>query len=122
MTNGSHPSLEKFILAIIDERDKRYEQRFQATEAATQAAFKAADMALSKAEGVMIRDKAQANEWREAMNDRERNFVPRAENAIQHKALMDKIDALTGTRWGGLTAALGWAFAAIALAVSYLRH
>ena len=122
MTNGAHPSLEKHVLAIMDERDKRYEQRFLATEKATSDAFKAADGALTKAEAVMIRDKAQANEWREAMNDREKTFLPRAEYSVSHQALADKIDALAGTRWAGLTAALGWAFAAAALALSSLRH
>ena len=110
--------LEKYIRTVMDERDRRYEQRFSAQEEATRAAFRAADGALTKAETVMIRDKDQANEWREAMNDREKTFMPRAEYQAEHRALSDRITLLTGTRQSGFNAAWGYLLGVLGLAVA----
>jgi len=51
---------------VSNERDKRYEQRFQAQE-----------QALNVAEAAAERWRLNANEWRAAMTDRERNFFSR---------------------------------------------
>jgi len=51
---------------ISNERDRRYEQRFQAQE-----------QAISVAEAAAERWRLNANEWRSAMTDRERNFFSR---------------------------------------------
>lgn len=52
------------LLALMNERDKRYEQNRIAVE----KALELADVNTEKW-------RASANEWREAMNDRERKFV-----------------------------------------------
>lgn len=55
------------ILALMDERDKRYTERFDAQQ-------KAIGVAEEQAE----KWRANANEWRTAMNDRERNFLSKS--------------------------------------------
>ena len=54
------------LLELMNERDRRY-----------QAAFDAAKEAVLVAEAHAEKWRANANEWRDAMNDRERDFLPR---------------------------------------------
>ena len=51
---------------LMDERDRRYEQRFLESEKALELANKHSEQWRSS-----------ANEWRQAMTDREREFLPR---------------------------------------------
>lgn len=51
---------------LAQERDRRYTERFESQERALNIAQKASDNWM-----------ANANEWRQAMNDRERDFLPR---------------------------------------------
>lgn len=73
-------------LALLEANDKRYEERFAAQEKAVKdalaaqekavnAALAASEKAVSVAETNAERWRAGANEWRAAMNDRERNFL-----------------------------------------------
>lgn len=69
--------LKEYLEALINEADKRYEQRFVAQEKATAAALAAADKANALSEANAEKWRTNANEWRQAMNDRERNFLSR---------------------------------------------
>ncbi len=82
--------LERRLRMLIDEharhvdemaaeRDLRYQQRFEAAERAVKAALEAADKAVGKAEITADKWRENANEWRGAMNDRERSLMPRSE-------------------------------------------
>lgn len=51
---------------LMDERNERYMQRFEAHEAAVKLA-----------EAISEKWRDSANEWRQAMIDREREFLPR---------------------------------------------
>jgi len=55
------------LKAIIDERDKRYSAQFDAQEKAVQVA-----------QENTVKWQASANEWRQAMDDRERNFLSKS--------------------------------------------
>jgi len=55
------------------------EQRFEAQDKAVQAALVSAEKAVLKKEEEVERWRANANEWRGAMNDRERDFLTRKE-------------------------------------------
>ena len=57
------------LRALMDERDKRYMERFIAQE-------KAIEVAQATAKDY----RSAANEWREAMKDRESQFVRKGEN------------------------------------------
>ncbi len=111
-------SLDRLVTVIMDERDRRYEQRFLAQEAAVSAAFKAADNALAKVDAATVRDKIAANEWRDAMNDREKNFIGRPEFSAELQAIKAKIETLAGTRGAGLNAAWGYFLGAVGVLVA----
>lgn len=60
---------------LMDERDRRYGEVSEAKERAISAALAAAEKAVHVAEINAEKWRMNANEWREAMNDRERNFL-----------------------------------------------
>lgn len=62
------------LKALMDERDLRYSQLSDEREKAVRAALAAAEKAVSVAQTNAERWQANANEWRSAMTDRERNF------------------------------------------------
>ncbi len=59
----------------MDERDRRYGEVSEAKERAITAAMAAAEKAIGIAEANAEKWRTNANEWRAAMNDRERNFL-----------------------------------------------
>ena len=63
------------LKAIVDERDLRYTQLAEAKEKAIAAALAAAEKAVQVAEVNSEKWRANANEWRLAMDDREALFV-----------------------------------------------
>ena len=63
------------LKAIMDERDRRYEEKFIAQEKATSIALEEAEKAKDKADKEVVKWQAGANEWRGAMTDREKAFV-----------------------------------------------
>ena len=67
--------LKEFLLALIQEADRRYEQRFELQDKAVTAALSAAKEAVSIAADNADKWRANANEWRTAMDDRERQFL-----------------------------------------------
>ncbi len=102
------------IEAMLAERDLRYGERFDAQEKANdkalEAATKATDAALAAVEKATTIQAAttkewqsSANEWRQAMNDREAKFMPRAEYDEARKAAR----AFTFAIVAASTAALG---------------
>ena len=59
----------------MDERDRRYGEVSEAKERAISAAMAAAEKAILVAENNAEKWRMNANEWRSAMNDRERQFL-----------------------------------------------
>lgn len=108
-------TLKEHLVSLIQETEKRLsavdvaaelrnEQRFTAQQQAIKdalisqkeavaAALVAAEKAVLVAENNAEKWRAAANEWRGAMNDRERNLMPRAEAEQSAKANAEKIDA-----------------------------
>ncbi len=74
MTNGWNVGT---LLELMNERDKRYEQRFAAQESAIAAAQRTSETAATVAKETLDEWKRSTNEWRQAMTDREREFLPR---------------------------------------------
>lgn len=60
---------------LMDERDKRYAQVSEAKEKAVSAALAASEKAVNVAEINSEKWRDNANEWRSAMSDKDRNFV-----------------------------------------------
>lgn len=77
MSNDSHDNdlTLATIKAIMDERDIRYTQLADAKEKAISAALAAAEKAVTVAEINSQKWRENANEWRQAMDDREVMFV-----------------------------------------------
>lgn len=93
-----------------------FDQRFLDQKEAVNAALAAAERAVEKAELNAEKWRQNANEWRGAMNDRERNLMPRAEAEKSIAANAEKIDALQARidRNDGRTSGLMMLFVIIA--------
>lgn len=129
--NQDPVNLKEYLLAIIEENDKRYEQRFRDTKIAVDAALIAADKAVAaalagqkeaviKAENASEKRFESVNEFRNTLSDQQRTFLPRNEYIIAHTSLGEKVDNLnsrldksegkgTGfsSSWGILLGAVG---------------
>jgi hypothetical protein len=109
------------LTKIIAESDRRYEERFVALEAKIDATSASADRALGKAEFAYEKRFDAMNEFREAMGDQQRTFIPRAEFDITHAMIQKQVDdlsrcAISRTSEGsGMKA--GWIMAVGALGV-----
>lgn len=64
---------------ISDERDRRYEDRFGAMDEKNTLALASSEKAIAKAEIAQEKRFDNTNEWRAAMQDRDRNQMPRVE-------------------------------------------
>lgn len=96
-------TLRQEIHGLLRESDRRYEQRFEAQEQANEK-FESENRAWRE----------QANEWRGAMTDRERDFLSRREAEQQFYALNEKVDAqgsrLDRTEGRGIGLNAGWVY------------
>jgi hypothetical protein len=102
MIETEHDSLRQLIDAndrrlndIMDERDTRYQQRFDATLSEAQKSVAVAKDALDKAEASIERRFNIANEWRGSINDVIGTRLSRDEFLSAHQGLADKIDDTT---------------------------
>ena len=95
-------SLKEHFEQLLAALDKRYEDRFAAQE-----------QAIAVAERVGEKWRADANEWRTAMNDRERNFVSQKE----FLALKERVDRHEGSG-KGMEKLWGWIVAGVITAIS----
>jgi uncharacterized protein YfaS (alpha-2-macroglobulin family) len=104
------------------DQEKAVSAALAAAEKAVVAALASAEKAIDKAEVNSEKWRANANEWRAAMGDREIKFAMRAEVASEVKALEATIGSLeksrdqgTGGR-GALEAGRLWILAAVTIA------
>ena len=125
-------TLHVWVKTVTDERDRRYEQRFEAQEKATQTAIESARIATNKAEQAIEKRLENTNEWRQAMNDRDVKLLPRIEYDRAHvdlekrfeeykKSMDDRISTISSAmlraegRGSGLNAGWGYLIGAIGL-------
>lgn len=109
-------TLQTLVNSVLNERDRRYEQRFIAQEQAvklaldrvdkefhehlaqvraeTHAALDAADKAIAKAEAATEKRFESVNEFRAQLSDQTRTFMPRAESIQRHEQTAEKVAAL----------------------------
>lgn len=106
-------TLYAHLVALIDERDRRYEQRFVSQLDAVRNAQDSAQRATTKAEEASERRFAGVNEFRQTLSDQATRFITRAEVEIIAARMTDRILELDKKatraegRSGGLAA--GWA-------------
>jgi len=75
-------------MLLASEREKRYDERFAAIEAATEAAFANSQRAIDKADTATEKRFEGVNEFRAALADQASNFVTRKDL----EALAEKIE------------------------------
>ncbi len=68
-------ALHDHLKAMMDERDRRYEQLSEAQKHAVEAALASAERAVDKAELIAEKWRINANEWRAAMSDKDRLYI-----------------------------------------------
>jgi hypothetical protein len=70
------------------------ESRLEAIERATEVAITASQRAVEKAEIANNARFASVNEFRQALQDQTREYLPRAEFTIHHRTLEEKVDKI----------------------------
>jgi hypothetical protein len=97
-------TLREHLSALITGNDKRYEQRFDASQkaielgfsaqkSAVDAALAAADRAVIKAELAAEKRFESVNEFRGTLEDQQNTLMPRAEAVAEIKGINAKLDA-----------------------------
>lgn len=119
------------VVTLINANDKRYEDKFAASdkavlsalaaqEKAVNAALAASEKAVLVAENNAEKWRANANEWRSAMTDRESRFAMRSDL----DALKERIDRSEGkgsglhVMWGYVVGGIGLVAAVVAAVTS----
>jgi hypothetical protein len=121
--------LEQRIRSILDERDRRYQERYEAQVKALDAAFLAADKAvqaaLSSAKEAVIKAETAAerrfesvNEFRAQLADQAQTFMPRSEAETRLASLAEKLDDLKGSSKAGASALWGYLVGAVGVVLT----
>jgi len=82
------------LLAIMDEREKRYNERHAALEKSFLLAMSSADKAVQKAETAIERRLEGVNEFRATLADQQRLLMPRAEVEVIVNSMNERIGEL----------------------------
>lgn len=115
-------SLKEYFERVLDEKDKYLERVLVEKDKALSAALSTAKEAVAVAEKNAEKWRDNANEWRGAMNDKDKFLMQRAEFATFKEGYEKAIDELkTRSDKGegkseGYAKFLGWIIAAIAIA------
>lgn len=113
--NDESIDIRSYFERLMDEADRRYEERFHAAERAvvttlartdkefhehleqvrveTAAALAAADKAIQKSEAAVEKRFDAVNEFRAQLSDQAASFMPRKESDVRMDALIERIDA-----------------------------
>ena len=85
---------ENAIRILMDERDRRYEQRFTDSGTAVQAALMAAEKAVTKAETASEKRFEGVNEFRNTLADQQRTLMPRPEAELRMGSIETSLVAI----------------------------
>lgn len=111
---------------LMDERDRRYQERFDASTRAVDAAFASAKEAVAKAELSAERRFESVNEFRAQLGDQASTFLTRREYEAKHEALEAQVNSLIKVierskgRGAGIGAMYGWIIAAVGALVGIM--
>lgn len=110
-------------MRFLEERDRRYAERFEAQEKAVGAALASAEKAVDKAERSNERRFEVANEFRGQLADQAATFMPRAEADLRLSTLERSANANAGRSagWVQLLAAVVALAAVAAVVVAVLK-
>lgn len=111
---------------LMDERDRRYQERFDASTRAVDAAFASAKEAVAKAELSAERRFESVNEFRAQLGDQASTFLTRREYEAKHEALEAQVNSLIKVierskgRGAGIGAMYGWIIGAVGAIVGIM--
>jgi hypothetical protein len=91
VTGDDHVSIRDYVDTMFAEKEKALQAALLAQEKAVAAALAAADKAVEKAESNAEKWRANANEWRGAMSDRDRELPSRREVESSNAGLSTRI-------------------------------
>jgi uncharacterized protein YaiL (DUF2058 family) len=94
LTDGDLVSLRDYVDTMFAEKEKALQAALLAQEKAVAAALMASDKAITKAEANAEKWRENANEWRGAMSDRDRQLPSRREVEAETAALKAEIKPL----------------------------
>ena len=110
--------IKEHFEAILAEKDKRYEQRFDAQEKAVNSALTAAKEAVAKAEIAAEKRFDSVNEFRKTLSDQTGTFIPRPEYTQRLDSIDEKINSITRICVGAVMLGI----ASITVILLILRH
>lgn len=90
-------TLKLYLEALINENDRRYEQRFVSQQREVGLALAAVKEASSKEETATEKRFEGVNEFRAALSDQQRTLMPRAESELLIKSLDERITRMAFT-------------------------
>jgi hypothetical protein len=117
-------SLHEHMERRFTDLERLIDTRFEAAETATNAALEAAEVAVTKAEALATTRSTQQNEWRDTVNDLITTMMPRAEYALAHKSLVDKVNDVASCldrgegRSTGSNTVIAWVIAGLSAGVA----
>ncbi len=82
------------VITVADERDRRYEDRFKATDEKTSLALAGSEKAVTKAEAATEKRFDAVNEFRGTLSDQAASLLPRAEANANFRAYDEKIEEM----------------------------
>lgn len=107
-------TLRVYLFRLLDERDRRYADRFEDLEKELNSAFIVNQKAIDKAEFAIERRFSSVNEFRKTLSDQATQFVVRKEADIQYQRIIDRINELdkrvTRTEGRGAGLHAGWLY------------
>lgn len=128
-------TLKEYLIQLIENNDRRYEQRFNDTKTAVDAALVAVDKtnsaalaaqkeAVTKAEVAAEKRFESVNEFRSTLSDQQRNLMPRVEVDILTKSIIDRVDKIENkqiandSKGTGISQGWGWAVAVVMFVIA----
>jgi len=94
MSGWTEETLFAYFQTLVNERDRRYEQRFTAQEQALDKSAKAIALASEKAEVAIERRFESVNEFRAQLADQTVNFMHIDVYEVQHRELVSRVELI----------------------------
>lgn len=116
----------KSLREIVDERDRRYEDRFKATDDRTGLALTSSEKAVQKAEIATEKRFDSVNEFRGQLKDQAATLLPRSEADVKFNGFTKEIEELKKSmltsqgRTSGFNASWGIAVSVALLAIALI--
>jgi hypothetical protein len=111
--------LREHLTSLIKSLERSVDQRFSAQEKSVTQAFHAAQRATDRADAAASKRFEGVNEFRQAMEDQQRTFIPRAEVEARLTPL-ERFISTNSAKSRGITEGWSWSVAIIAIVVAVI--